>query len=295
MKIRKFYRIAGIIIGISLSLLSLILTVPIFFSLFGLGLFASSKAIIPIVVGPLIIFVVIIFICSYIGSKIGSRYEIDLQNIESDEKRAKNVLLISILLSLLGIVAFLFGISKLLSFYKSIGEEGRKNIEAGIEREKSHEQYAVIGDVSFELQEPFSEPRGIDGKLIEVSMFKKLVLVIPVSVSQAGTYQIHAQYSDSEVGGTPMKDVVQTFTVGANTVRVEFLTSESRERGYFSPESTKGTAQIQLSYVAFKKELVESSKSSGIDQKILEQFMKDEGVSANSGVNKFVERKEVQF
>jgi hypothetical protein len=178
--------------------------------------------------------------------------------------------------------------------------KSQETMNAGIEREKSFEQYAAIGDVSFEVQESFSESRAINGKLVEVSLFKKLILIVPITVSRAGTYQINAQYKDSEIGSTPRKDVIQALDVGANTVRITFLANESREYGYSSPKSTKGTAQIQLSYLASQQELLESLKlDSTADQKVFQQFMKDEGldkgVNPNSTVNKFVGRKEVQF
>lgn len=97
-----------------------------------------------------------------------------------------------------------------------------------------------------------------------------------------------------------MKDVKQNLVVGENTINIEFLPNESRKYGYVSPKSVGGTAQIQLSYLASQKELLDNLKSGNTtDPKILQQFMKDEGldqgVSSDPTVNKFVERKEVQF
>ena len=119
--------------------------------------------------------------------------------------------------------------------------------------------------------------------------------------SRAGTYQVNVQYSDSEIGSTPLKDVTQALDVGANTVRIEFLANESREYGYLSPKSAKGTAQIQLSYLASEKELLNKINSDHqIDKKILDQFLKDEGLNTREAqskptINKFIERKIVQF
>jgi hypothetical protein len=173
-------------------------------------------------------------------------------------------------------------------------------LNAGIERERSLQQYATIGDVSVEVQEPFSESRGINGKLVELSLFKKLILVVPISVSRAGPYQVDAQYSDNEIGTTPMKDVRQALDVGTNVVKIEFLADESREYGYPSPKSAGGTARIQLSYLASQEELLDRLISGGTtDQKTLQQFMKDEGldkrVNSRPVVTKFVGRKEVKF
>ena len=176
----------------------------------------------------------------------------------------------------------------------------QKIMNAGIAHEKSYGQYATIGDVSFELQEPFSESRGINGKLVEVSLFKKLILVVPISVSQTGTYQVYARYRDSKIGSTPMKNITQALNLGANTIRIEFLANESREYGYVSPKSTKGIAKIQIAYLVSKKGLLDSIKwDSTVDQKVLQQFIKDEGldkeVSLDSTVNKFVGMQDVQF
>ena len=174
-------------------------------------------------------------------------------------------------------------------------------MNAGIEREKAFEQYATIGDVGFEVQEPFSASREIDGKMVEVPLFKKLILVVPISVLRAGTYQVTASYSDNEFGGTAMKDVAQAFNVGSHTVRIEFLGHESSGAwGYPSPKSVGGRAQIQLSYLISRKALLDILKSdSAIDQKMLQRFMEDEGldkgVKPNAVGNKFVGRKDVQF
>ncbi len=296
MKIKKFYKISGLIVGITLGLLSLVLAIPIFFSIFGLGFFATTRAIIPIIAGPLIIFIVITFVCFRIGSKIGGKYEADLQNAERNGKRARIVLFISIIILLLGIAVFLFGISRLFSFYKSVGEEGGKNIEAGIAREKSYEQYATIGDVSFELQEPFSESRGINGKLVEMSLFKKLILVVPISVSQAGTYKVNVDYSDNEVGYALIRNSEQNLNVGINTVKIEFLASESFNNGYSSPQSSKGVARVRLSYLMMRQEFLESLNAS--ERKKVEQFMinyEGSNINPNVPVYKFIGRKEIQF
>jgi hypothetical protein len=173
-------------------------------------------------------------------------------------------------------------------------------MEAGSEHESAFERYAIIGEVTFELQEPFTDSRGIDSRLVEVSLFKKLILVVPISVSRAGPYNVFARYTDhSEFGETLVKEVRQTLSAGSNIVRIEFLPHQSRQYGYPSPKSVGGSAEIQLSYLVSRKALLGSLVSDRIiDQKILQQFMKDEGLDKGAKpaiVNKFVGRKEVQF
>ena len=196
--------------------------------------------------------------------------------------------------------ALIFQFGLLIIVVPVVLKKAEQRMQTGIQREKSFEQYATIGDVSFEVQEPFSQQWGINGKLVELSLFKKLVLIMPISVSRAGTYQVYAQYSDREIGGTPMKDITQTLNAGTNIIKIEFLANESREYGYTSPKSVGGTAQIQLYYLASQKELLDTLKSDNtIKRKVLEQFMKyeglDKGGSSNVTINKFVGRKEVQF
>jgi len=180
-------------------------------------------------------------------------------------------------------------------------KKSQEVMNAGVPSEESFEQYAAIGDVSYEITEPFLEHRGINGKLVEVSLSRKLAMVIPIYVLHAGPYQINAQYSDSQIGSTPIKDIMRNLDAGANTVKIEFFANESRERGYLSPKSVRGTAQIQLSYLASSKELFDKIKSdSRIDKNVLNQFLKDErlrgrDVQSETRINKFVERKEVKF
>lgn len=182
-------------------------------------------------------------------------------------------------------------------------KKSQETMNAGIEREKSYEQYATIGDVSFEPQEPFKFSYALNGQLTEASLFKKLVFAVPVSVSRAGIYEINVRYSNNSsfyANSNSSPSVRQPLNVGAHVVKIEFIADEAPNLGYESPSSVQGKASIQLDYLASKKELLDSLKSdSTVDQKVLQQFMKDEGLdqgaSPDSTVNKFVERKEVQF
>ncbi len=250
--------------------------------------------------GPLIIFLTCVIIFSYIGSKIGTRIESDTENVEKNKKRAALIFWLSLLCLAGG--AF-FSVTRLVSIYvATLSATKEASTEAGAitSTEPHYENYATIGDVSFETQEPFSEKQGINGQLITVSLFKKLQILVPISVTQAGTYQVNLQYGDEKIGTAPMKVITQALHVGSNIVTIEFLADESREYGYVSPKSAGGVAQVQLGYLVSKKELMGSLKSNNaINQKILEQFMKDEasnqGVNSNATVNKFIVKKEVQF
>lgn len=98
-----------------------------------------------------------------------------------------------------------------------------------------------------------------------------------------------------------MKNTTESFGVGEHTMQVEYLAHEISYYGFWSPASVGGTVDIQLSYLASEKELLDKINSdSAIDRKIHAQFLKDEGLKtkvANTEptINKFVERKEIQF
>ena len=182
--------------------------------------------------------------------------------------------------------------------------KSQETIQSGIESEKSYQQFAQIGDVSFDVQEPYSDIE-IGNRHPEYGpMYKKLRILVPVSVSQPGTYQVNVRYSFSkagETGSTPMRDAMATLGIGTQTMQVEFLANEITSYGFWSPASVGGTADIQLSYLASEKELLDKINSdSAIDKKILEQFLKDEGLDKREAqtkptVNKFIERKEIHF
>ena len=135
-------------------------------------------------------------------------------------------------------------------------------------------------------------------------MYKKLRILIPVSITQPGVYQVKVQYSFSkaeESGSTPVRGVTATFGVGEHTMTVEYFAHEISSYGFWSPASVGGIADIQLFYLASEKELLDKTGSdSEIDDEILEQFLKDEGLDKGEArtkptINKFIERKEVRF
>ena len=70
--------------------------------------------------------------------------------------------------------------------------------------------------------------------------------------------------------------------------------------GYWSPGSVCGNAEVQIFYLASKKEAVKNLESgSSVDGKILKRFTEDEGldkeIKTNPIINKFVGRKVIQF
>lgn len=182
--------------------------------------------------------------------------------------------------------------------------ESQETIQSGIEREQSYQQYAHIGDVYFTVQEPYSDIE-IGNRHLEFGpMYKKLRILVPVSVSQPGTYQINVRYrfsKEGESGSAPMKEAVATRGVGTQTMEVAFLAHEISSYGFWSPDSVGGTADVQLFYLASEKELLDQiGYNSKVDQRIFEQLLKDERLDqreaqTNPTINKFIEKKEVRF
>lgn len=191
-----------------------------------------------------------------------------------------------------------------LIIFPVVVQRSRETMLAGIESEKSYQQLARIGNVSFDVQEPYSDVE-MDNRRPEYGrLYKKLQIVIPVSVSQAGTYQMHVRYSFSkagETGSTSMRNVTEPLGVGEHTVKIEFSAHEISSYGFWSPASVGGTAEVQLSYLASGEELLGKIDSSGpVDTKILEHFLKEEGLDTRAvrtrpAIHKFIERKEVHF
>jgi len=182
--------------------------------------------------------------------------------------------------------------------------KSQETIQSGIEREQSYQQYAKIGNVSFDVQEPYSDIEISNQHPEYGSMYKKLQILVPVSASRPGIYQINVRYSfskEGEIGSAPMKEAVATLGVGTQTMQVEFLAHEISSYGFWSPDSVGGTAEVQLSYLASEKELLNQIGSDPkVDQKILEQFLKEEGLDQREAqtkptINKFVEKKNIQF
>lgn len=174
----------------------------------------------------------------------------------------------------------------------------------GIESEKSYEQFAKIGDVSFEVLDPYSDNTIGNSHPEHGPKYKILRIKVPISVSRAGAYQVNARYSFSragETGGTPMKAATQTLEIGKDTVTIEFAANEGSGYGYWSPSLVGGSAEIRLSYLASQKELLDRLKlDPAEDRETLKQFMKDEGLnsrkaSLNPTIYKFVERKMISF
>jgi hypothetical protein len=143
----------------------------------------------------------------------------------------------------------------------------------------------------------------LNGKLIETTLFKRLVFNIPVSVSHAGAYEVNVQYSSDSsfyANSDSSPSTKQILDAGNHIIKVEFIAGVAPNLGYELPSFVHGRALVQLGYLASKKELLSSLQSDNtVDQKVLKQFMKDEGldqgVNPDSTVNKFVGKKEVQF
>lgn len=136
----------------------------------------------------------------------------------------------------------------------------------------------------------------VNGQVGEVSVFKKLVFTVPVTVSQSGTYRVHVQYEDAKVGALPSKEVVRAFPAGTHRVVIEFPQDESKKYGYFSPKSAQGVTLVQLDYLASSQELLTlMGEQTAVEKKAMEAFMKFEGGALPSAVYKYVGNREVRF
>jgi hypothetical protein len=118
-------------------------------------------------------------------------------------------------------------------------KQSQKTMEAGIEAEKSYQQFAKIGEVGYEIK-PYPASTPIANSFPEYGpMGKKLVITVPVVVNKTGTYLVNAQYRVSKgslSANTPIRDATQYLDVGENIVKVEFSANESGgSYGFWSP------------------------------------------------------------
>lgn len=188
-------------------------------------------------------------------------------------------------------------------------KKSQEIMEAGIESEKAYQRFAKIGNVSFTVQDPYSDAEVANRRPEYGPLYKRLRIAVPVSVLRGGVYQVHIQYSFSVQGqrsSLPMKEVTETFSVGEHITGVEFIADDSF--GFWSPASVDGAADIKLIYLVSEKELLDEAYADpSVDKEAFEQIVKDkqrflkaqgldtEGTQDQPTINKFVERKEVDF
>lgn len=182
-------------------------------------------------------------------------------------------------------------------------QRAQSTMQEGIEQERAYQQYARIGEIVYSAHEPYTDWQAVNGQMVQTSLYRRLVISIPVSVAQAGTYQAGIRYSGDAAGtvnlATTRKQVVQELGVGAQVMTAEFQFAESGGYGYLTPK----TAQVELYYLASKEEILGQMRSGSAntrEREIVEQFVKeqgleDSGLDGESTFRKFVERKEVQF
>ncbi|MBT3881012.1 MAG: hypothetical protein HON76_04345 [Candidatus Scalindua sp.] len=183
-------------------------------------------------------------------------------------------------------------------------KQSQRTMVEGIEHEKAFQQFAAIGNISYEVEEQYSD-REISNMHPEYGpLYKKLEIVVPISVSRTGAYLVTAQYSFSKEGvwgNTPTKKITRIFDTKDHVVKIEFLANEAGGNyGYWSPGSVGGNAEVQIFYLASKKEAVKNLESdSSIDENTLKRFMEDEEldkeIKTDLIINKFVGRKVIQF
>lgn len=131
--------------------------------------------------------------------------------------------------------------------------------EETIAGENAYTQYATMGDVRIEPQEPFNFSYFLDGEPVEVKMFKKLVFNVPVSVTKAGTYMVEVYYSDngsSYANSKSSPNVTMALDAGDHVIKVEFVAGKAVNLGYEAPASVQGRAVVDLSYLSSTKEHV---------------------------------------
>jgi hypothetical protein len=188
-------------------------------------------------------------------------------------------------------------------------KKSNEAVEAGIARERAYQKTARMGDPGFELHEPYSDAELLNRHPEFGPLHKKLRILVPVSVSQAGAFLVHVQYSyskGSEWGNPPSKEVTTTLDVGEHRIELEFDSDGSF--GYWSPALVGGKAEIGLYYLVSQQQMFdEMNADSSIDKQYLAQFLEDwtkyqkksgkdpQADKTKPPITKYVDRREVRF
>jgi hypothetical protein len=181
-------------------------------------------------------------------------------------------------------------------------EEGRRAGEVLQKFDSSFEEVATIGNAAFELQSRYGKtaynPHPEYGP-----MYRNLEFRIPVFVSRAGTYRIEITYGyskDGFEGHSKAKEITSRFDPGGHLVTALFAPWDAGTYGYWSPRKTAGKCQIQVFYLASRREVDEMLKTDPrISKGWLEGFHRaardtDEN-SPEPSLPKFVARSETSF
>jgi hypothetical protein len=188
-------------------------------------------------------------------------------------------------------------------------KQSREIKEAGIERLQAYRQAATMGNPGFSVHEPYTDAEIVNRRPEFGPLYKKLRIVVPVSVSRAGAYRANVSYRYSKAGewGHPAsKETMKTLDVGDQVLEVEFVADGTF--GFWSPELVGGSAVIGLYYVASAQEVLNDMNAGpSIDNWYIPPSVKD-GVQSlkksvadsqmdknNPAFNKHIDRKEVYF
>lgn len=193
--------------------------------------------------------------------------------------------------------ALIFQIIFVVTTFSATSKKSQENIASSKRQEESFKEYAHIDDdISFELEDPFTYAQALHGKVEEVSVFKKLTILVTISAKKAGNYKIYLEYRDNKIKGSPDATIEQYLNLGKNVIKIELLSNQSSEYGYFDRKLTQGSVKINLDYLATVQEILDKITLDNPDErKLSERFFKDSGLNKNSIISRFVEQKEIRF
>ena len=120
------------------------------------------------------------------------------------------------------ISAIIFQVVAVLIVLPTTVGQSQGIIESGIEREKKYKQYAQLGDIKYEVYEPYSD-REITNLYPEYgTIYKRLEIVVPISVAQPGIYMVAVEYrfaKEKLLGNTRVKEIIRTFKTKDYTIK----------------------------------------------------------------------------
>lgn len=143
-------------------------------------------------------------------------------------------------------------------------KQSQKTMEAGIAREQAYAGYATVGDLRYEVHEPYSDQEITNLHPEYGPLYKTLEIIVPISVAQAGAYRVTVEYGYSDKGvfrSTRTKSVELLFAAGEQTVHIPFHANEvTGSYGHWSPAVVGGKVQTQLSFLVPKGDQTDMAK-----------------------------------
>lgn len=165
------------------------------------------------------------------------------------------------------------------------------------EAENAIKTYAAIGDISFQTEGSSVDRMAFQGEMIDLSVFRKLTIIVPVVVRHPGEYEVFLKYQDNGMCADQQKTVVRSLSEGTHLINVELINEPRRFGCFEDPSGVEGVADIQLAYLVPYKDLMNVLRAQ--NNPMFKRFEEDEQRAGKKDsdrlVGKFIQAKSISF